>query len=60
MVRTKVKVGYYLSERTLQQLHRLAALDHRTLSGEVEWLVEREWARRAAVVGKRSQGREVR
>jgi hypothetical protein len=60
VTKVKAKVGYYVSEATLRKLRRLAALDYRTLSGEVEWLVEREWARRGATLGRGRQDRAAR
>jgi hypothetical protein len=57
---SKVKTGYYIGEKTLRQLRRLAALDHRTLSGEIEWLVEREWARRGVLQSAGGRERDKR
>jgi hypothetical protein len=42
---SKVKVGYLIPVAAQRQLRALAERDHRSLSGEVAWLVGREWRR---------------
>jgi hypothetical protein len=39
----KIKVGLYLERAVHKRLKGLAERDHRSISGEVAWLVEHEW-----------------
>ncbi len=39
----QVKVGYYIPRAAQARLRGLAERDHRSLSGEIAWLIEQEW-----------------
>lgn len=49
----KVKVGYLVPIAVQRQLRALAERDQRSLSGEVAWLVGREWRRHMLSLGPR-------
>ena len=49
----KVKVGYLIPSSTQRQLRALAERDHRSLSGEIAWLVAREWRQHMLTLGPR-------
>jgi len=42
----KVKVGYVIDQESTARLRAMSDYDRRTLSGMVEWLIDREWGRR--------------
>ena len=56
----KVKVGYLVPAAAQEQLHALAERDHRSLSGEVAWLIEREWRRHVLALSLRRAQRSAR
>ena len=41
----QIKVGYYIARKVQAQLRALAERDHRSLSGQIAWLIEQEWRR---------------
>ena len=41
----KVKVGYVIDHESADRLRAMADHDRRTLSGMLEWLIDREWER---------------
>ena len=57
----KIKVGYYLARNAHTRLKGLAKRDNRSMSGELAWLIEREWKqymahlRTLASVGRASE-----
>jgi hypothetical protein len=42
-VAEKIKVGFYIDRKTHTRLKGLAERDHRTMSRELEWVIDREW-----------------
>jgi hypothetical protein len=56
----KVKVGYLIATSAQAQLRALAERDHRSLSGEVAWLISREWRRHMLALGPRHAARAQR
>lgn len=44
----KIKVGLYFERAAHTRLKGLAERDHRSLSGQVAWLIEQEWQRYVA------------
>jgi hypothetical protein len=62
----KIKIGFYFARAAHKRLKGLAERDHRSMSGEVAWLIEQEWqqyvarlqARRAPRQGGETQDRE--
>ena len=54
----KIKVGLYFERATHKRLKGLSERDHRSLSGQVAWLIEQEWKRyRARLPALRSPRR---
>jgi len=54
----KIKIGFYFSRAAHKRLKGLAERDHRSMSGEVAWLIEQEWQQyRAHLPSFRSPGR---
>jgi hypothetical protein len=49
----KVKVGFYIDRRTHARLKGLAERDHRSMSSELEWVIDETW--RAYVARLREQ-----
>ena len=43
-----IKVGLYFERAAHKRLKGLAERDHRSLSGQVAWLIEQEWQRYVA------------
>ena len=39
----KIKIGFYFGRAAHKRLKGLAERDHRSMSGEVAWLIEQEW-----------------
>jgi len=56
----KVRVGYLIPTAAQEHLRSLAERDHRSLSGEVAWLIEQEWRRHALALGLRHAQRVER